>query len=62
MIHPYANVYWSWKDNDYLRKVANEGVERARANAALRVRNIWVLKGFKIRGFLNICLQWLLFL
>ena len=37
------------KDNDYLRKVANEGAERARANAAKTigdVRNIMGFKGF----------------
>ncbi len=37
------------KDNDYLRKVANEGAERARANAAKtigEVRNIMGFKGF----------------
>ncbi|NLA61787.1 MAG: tryptophan--tRNA ligase, partial [Bacteroidales bacterium] len=37
------------KDNDYLRKVANEGAERSRANAAKtigEVRNIMGFKGF----------------
>ena len=35
------------KDNDYLRKVANEGAERARANAAKTIGDVRDIMGFK---------------